>query len=328
MEQIALMIGNTYLYWSSIIRVLAVAAFICCIWALFLQEGGEVLALAVGTPLALALSLVLARAAHWYFLPGNYASLQAALQPAQPGGFALAGAFAGCFLAAGIVRVLGLTKNLPDLLDCLCIAGCLGIALGRLGAWFGSSDRGMIIAAEGWYPWVSGVRNQVSGAEEPRLAVFLIQAVAAAALFISLLIWYLAGKERRRSGDGAMLFLLCYGASQVLLDSVRYDALHFRSNGFISVVQVLCAVAMAFVVVVMAVRLHRTRGWRPCNGLLWLLQAGCFGLAGYMEYYVQRHGGQAIMAYSIMGAALTAIVLLTLWSRYQAEKTGMGREVW
>ena len=133
-----------------------------------------------------------------------------------------------------------------------------------------------------------------------------------------LLIWYLAGEKQqnRRDGDAALIFLLCYGASQVLLDSTRYDSLSFRSNGFVSVVQVLSAVVIALVVILFAVGLVSTGGWNRNYLLIWAVQAGCFGLAGYMEYYVQRHGDEAVFAYSIMGAALAGIVILTLLTRY------------
>ena len=48
--------------------------------------------------------------------------------------------------------------------------------------------------------------------------------------------------------------------------------------------------------------------------------AALLGCAGYMEYYVQRHGGQALMAYSVMSAGLGIFVALTLWIRAAAGK--------
>ena len=43
-----------------------------------------------------------------------------------------------------------------------------------------------------------------------------------------------------------------------------------------------------------------------------LLILGMMGLAGYMEYYVQRHGNEAAFAYSIMSASLLLVILLVL----------------
>ena len=47
-----------------------------------------------------------------------------------------------------------------------------------------------------------------------------------------------------------------------------------------------------------------------------------------MEYYVQRHGHRAAFAYSIMMAALTAVVLLTLLTRHLALVEEKKHEVW
>ena len=59
-------------------------------------------------------------------------------------------------------------------------------------------------------------------------------------------------------------------------------------------------------------RMVRARKLRFWQFPLWILMLGGLGCAGYMEYYVQRHGDQAAFAYSIMSAALLAVVLLVL----------------
>jgi len=328
MEQIAVIIGNTYIYWSSVIRVLAVAAAVCCFAALYLHHSGRVIAAVIYVPLAIGFSLVLARLARWYFRPDSYETIEAVFRLLQPGGFALMGVFAGCFLAAGLIRLFRLTDNLPELLDCVCIAGSLGIAAGRLALWFNGSDRGMIVDPGRRFPWSSSVVNPVSGAEELRLATFLLQAAVAGLIFLGLLAWYLAGRKHRKDGDAALCFLLFYSATQVLLDSTRYDALHLRSNGFVSVVQVLSACALALVVMLFSARMVRSGGWKKWYLLLWPTQAACFGVAGYMEYYVQRHGSEALFAYSVMGAALLGIVVSALGTWYVAEKEERKHAVW
>ena len=324
MERIAWIIGHTYIYWSDVVRVLASAAAVCCFLALYVRKEKRLLPGLVFSLLAVVLSLFFSRLGHWYFRPESYDSLADALKLGQSGGFVLMGAFAGCLLAALLTRLFRLTPELPELLDCLSLAGCGGIALGRLASFFNSSDRGMVLPED--LPWTVAVVNPVTGAEEWRLATFLLQSAAAGVTFLALLVFYLTGQ--RRKGDTALLFLLFYGVSQVILDSTRYDALYLRSNGFVSAVQVLGAVAMAVVVILFAVRLVRAGGWRKEYPLLWIMQAGGFGLAGYMEYHVQRHGDQAVFAYSSMGAALAGIVLLALTTRYLASPEEKKRTQW
>ena len=82
-------------------------------------------------------------------------------------------------------------------------------------------------------------------------------------LFLILLIFYLP--KKRKDGDTALIFLLLYGASQIVLDSTRYDKLFFRSNGFVSVVQVLGALGLLLVIVVFSARMVKARGFRFWN---------------------------------------------------------------
>ena len=59
-------------------------------------------------------------------------------------------------------------------------------------------------------------------------------------------------KRKVADGDVCLLFLLCYGALQIVCDSTRYDSLFLRSNGFISIVQILGLVGMVAALTVQA----------------------------------------------------------------------------
>ena len=95
----------------------------------------------------------------------------------------------------------------------------------------------------------------------------------------------------------------------------RYDSLFFRSNGFVSVVQVLGALAVVLAAIVFSRRMVKARGFRAWQILLWLLIAIAIAGAGYMEYYVQRRGNEALFAYSVMSGCLAAVIALTLLIR-------------
>lgn len=317
MDRIAFVSGETVLYWNSVIITLAAATAICFFLAFYIGRCGNAVAGFAVVPLSLALSLVLARFVHWYSRADSYESLSAAMTDYASGGYALLGVFAGCLLAAALVRVLFLTRNLPQMLDCMSIAGCAGIAVGRLSAFFSSSDRGQIVQSIRSLPWVYPVTNTVSGATEYRLATFVLQAMAALVLFLALTVFFLkSGRSgTAKDGDTCLVFLLCYGASQVVLDSTRYDSLFFRSNGFVSIVQVLSALVLALAIVVFSVRLVKVRGFRGWYVLLWLALAAAIGGAGFMEYYVQRRGDEAVFAYSVMSLCLCVVIALTLLVR-------------
>lgn len=313
MEKIAFFAGESTYYWSSVVLTLAALTTILLFWSLYLGKDGNAVAAFGVVPLAIALSLFFGRLIHWYCRTDSYDSFFAAMAPFSPGGYALLGVFAGCALAAAITRLVCFHRNLPQMLDCMAVSGCAGIAAGRLASFFGSSDRGQIINATHSLPWVYPVTNAVSGATEYRLATFVLQAMVALALFIILLRVFLP--RRRRDGDTTLIFLLLYGASQIVLDSTRYDKLFFRSNGFVSIVQVLGALGLLLVIVIFSVRMVKARGFRGWNVLMWIGIAACIGGAGFMEYYVQRHGDLAAFSYSIMSICLLAAVLLTLLMR-------------
>ena len=320
MARIAFIIGERFLYWNSILLALAAAAAICVFLSLYLSTPGRGAAAAVAVPMALVLSMVLSRLVHWYCRVDSYASLWAALTNYSTGGYALMGAFAGCALTALLLRLVKLSDSMGAMLDCMSLAGAAGIALGRLASFFDGSARGMLVSSVKSLPWVYPVMNQVSGQLEYRLATFLFQSVIAAVIFAVLLVLWL--RERRggtaEDGDICLLFLLCHGAVQVALDSTRYDSLFFRSNGFVSVVQVLGAVALVLAVILFSRRMVKARGFRAWQIFLWLLIGIAIGGAGYMEYYVQRRGNEALFAYSVMSGCLLFVILLTLLIRFLA----------
>ena len=95
------------------------------------------------------------------------------------------------------------------------------------------------------------------------------------------------------------------------MDSTRYDSLFMRSNGFISIVQILGAAALILTMIYFSVRMVKARGFQWWYIILWIVYAGCAGGAGYMEYWVQRHGDQAVFSYSVMTGCLVLMVVLT-----------------
>lgn len=314
MNKIAFVFGDFLVYWNSIIMAFAILAGIVLFWAVFVRRSENAAGAAVLCPLAIVVSFWFARLIHWYFRADSYDGFFSAMTDFSGYGYALSGAFFGCILSAVVLRFLGILKELPLTLDCMSIGGSAAIAVGRLACFYTAENRGDIIHGMTELPFVYPVMNMTSGAVEYRLATFLFQSVAAAMIFVVLLSLFLRNAGHR-DGDIALLFLLLYGATQIVLDSMRYDALRLRSNGFISVVQVLCAAAMVLSLVLISVRLCRSRGWKGSYVLLWVLVVAGMGGAAYMEYHVQRHGDQAVFAYSIMGACLGLVVLtgVFLW---------------
>lgn len=311
MEQIAFISGNSVFYWNSVVLALAAGAASCVFLAFYLP-GGRPGAAAAAVPGALVLSLFFGRLLHWYFRPDSYPGFWSAITDYTSGGYALMGCFVGCAAAAGLVKLLRLEPFAPAMLDAMSLGGCAGIAVGRLACFFSAADRGQLMPFTA-LPLAYPVNNVVTGAPEYRLATFVLQAMAAALIFAALAVFFLLGKKRR-TGDVTLLFLLLYGLTQAVLDSTRYDSLYLRSNGFVSAVQLLSAAALVGVSALFSARMIKGRGMRRRYVPLWIGMLALLGGAGYMEYFVQRHGDRALFSYAIMTACLgifTALSLLT-----------------
>ena len=87
--------------------------------------------------------------------------------------------------------------------------------------------------------------------------------------------------------------------------------------------QIVCCAALLFLLIGKGIRYMRAGGRAARLTFSFLGFLAGMGLAGYMEYYVQRHGGEYVFAYNTMAAGLTAVFIamtLLLW------KSPPGRE--
>jgi prolipoprotein diacylglyceryltransferase len=263
---------------------------------------------------------------HWYCRSDAYESFTAAMTNYSKGGYAMTGIFAGCMLAALILRLVGVVKNLPRMLDAMALAAGAGIPVGRLSFLFNNSDRGALLENLKTLPLAYPVVNPVSGLVEYRLATFMLQAVVTASIFVGLLIFYqLPRKKKLRDGDTCMLFLAFYGTSQIVFDSTRYDSLYLRSNGFVSAVQILGLALLLFAVVIFSIRMVQARGWHYGFLGFWIGMLALLGGAGFMEYYVQRHGDEALFAYTVMSICLILVLVLLVAIRQLGRRKIAGK---
>lgn len=315
MERIAFISGEAFIYWSPIILAMAAVAAIAIYTAVYIKRDGNIPALAFSIVLCVVLAIPLSRLLHWYHRADTYTSLGAAMTNLTGGGFALYGVFAAGLLTALVLRLTRLSKSMPRMLDAMALGGGVGIAVGRLASLFNASDRGMILPDSVGFPFAWPVTNAVSGAEENRLATFAIQSmvvtVIVAVIFIYLLICALR-KKRVPDGDIFLLFILPYGATQAVCDSTRYDSLFMRSNGFVSVVQILGLALVVLAVVLFSIRAVKKTGLKARYFFVWGGMLALAGTAGVMEYLVQRRAHLAAMTYSIMAVSMLSIVALAL----------------
>ena len=313
MNKIAYIYSDYVINWSAIILVMAIAAAIIVGLALSMKRPGYTLAYAVTIPLGMVLGGLIGRIIHWYCRTNQYDSFAQAFTDFSVGGFALIGVIIGCLMAAFIVWCVGLAPNFGKLLDIFAPTAAIAIALGRLSFLFNDSARGKVLIekeANRHYPIGSAVINSSSGATEWRFATFFVQSIVAAIIFIIVLaaFFYITKLMLKNGGSAAgnvfFLFLILFFSTEILLDSTRYDALFMRSNGFVSLMQIFSAVMIVTPFVWLTARSVNMNGRKLYQLVAWVVYLGALGLAGYMEYYVQRHGNLYMLSYTLMALGL------------------------
>ena len=164
----------------------------------------------------------------------------------RDGGLSMTGALLGAALGTVLARALGGKKaglSLPGMMDALAAPVCLMICFERLLEW--------LLLDMGFGPEMqsAGIFT-VTRAYGPYLNTALLSAVAA---FIMAL-WLLPFKGKR-AGDCFLLFLLFYGLTQTLFESLRTDA-HMMWN-FVHAQMLFAVLMAAFASAVFARRRHK-----------------------------------------------------------------------
>lgn len=324
MEQIAICIGDTLIYWSGIIIALGVMSCFAMAMALYRPAGGSSRAVWLFLPLAAVLSVLFSRFLHWYCHAEQYSSLVGALTDYSGGGYCLPGVLLGVLLAALILKALGAVRSVGRLLDCVAPGGALLVAAIRLSAFFNSACRGKITFARPFFqrlPFASPVVTP-SGELEYHLATFFIEFILMIPVFLLSMSFFLRHRktpmadEKSSNGNSARYFLLLFCAVELFTDSTRNDSSFLHFNGFVSLVQMVSAIAILAVLVYYSVRSVRYHGLNRRHWLIWALYFVSLAGVGVMEYLVQRHGNWSLICYSVMSVSCVVMVI-TVQSMYR-----------
>lgn len=315
MNPIALIIGGHVIYWNAVVIVLGVAACFCLTMALFTAHGGRAVAVWLLLPLAILLSLPLARFINWYCHSEKYLSFWKAMTDYSRGAYCLAGVILGTGLAALIVHLLGFVKNLRRFYDCLAPGAALGIALIRLSEIFTNADRGKAVVSNPRFQRLP-FSTEIVGSGEWRVATFYVQFLMMLVIFVLLMRFFV--KRRRwpmkaglpRDGHVALMFLTWLSALDLMADSSRYDASFLRLNGFVSMVQIVSAVTLLVVLIIYSRRSILANGMHGKLAVLWVVFFLAVGLIGFLEWLVQRHGNWYLSCYFLMSVGCLALAVV------------------
>ena len=212
------------------------------------------------------------------------------------GGYSMMGALIGACI--GAIAAAKIMKRPPAaLLDLLSPALMLFVACERLGEGciddFGISRplvgdlfKGSFLAVEGDYDWA--------------LATYLIEAFAA--LVLALVLLWDGSKKKRRAGNTFLLFLLLFGSSQVILESLRFDQ-HMHLS-FVGLQQVMAMLLLAAGVIVLAVRRMKDKRGMAMAALVLLPVVAGIGVG--LEFAIDRTTVNRFLLYALFILVMAA----------------------
>ena len=248
-------------------------------------------------------ALFFGRLIHWYSHYETYEGLSGAFAGVE-GRYHEAGIMFGFILSAGLCALISGRKLSKKMMSACAAGQMLFMTLTSLVSMFSDSDRGKAVITDAAFQRLpfSYVTYLSEGSVQYRTAVFFWKFMILGIITVVSLILYYKGRS-------AVETYVCYFAAMALLDSARYDASFLRSNGFVSLMQIVSGVFLIITLTVCMIRSAKARGFHAYHVLFVLAFLSGLSLTGYMEYYVQRHGNLYIYCYSIMAAACIVMIL-------------------
>lgn len=319
MNEIAFFMEKTSISYTSIFITLAVIAAVACSCLIAASERKNVLSVFACSVLSAVTGTLLSRVVYWYCMPGQFDGILSALTDFSRGGYSLVGVIIGVVLAVLIVRLVRMTDSVLSLMDTIAPGAALGIGIGRLSGFFSADDKGNVVFTEPEMqrlPFAYPVTDETTGSVTWRFASFLWESAAAFLIFAVLMVLIflrISGIKRMRRGSAAMTFLSMFGATQATLESTRYDALHMRSNGFISLMQLVALIMLLIPAVYYGIKLLVHNRNTKVPYVMWGTLLVAIGGAGFLEYKIQRSLYHALGMYPFQVIALTVVSLATMY---------------
>ena len=311
MSTAAFTIGSTVIYRSALLIALGAAVFFCLSQAIYTSHGGLKSALPVFFPPAVILSVLFSRFIHWYCHGEQYGGFWKAMTDYSTGSFVIIGMFAGMILAAVLIKKLGYVSNLGRFFDCIAPGTALLTAFIRLSALFDSTCVGKVVVSKAplqTLPIAYGIVNSASTVEY-RFATFFVEFLLLLVVFVMTCVFFSRYRSEplkkgcRNDGNAALMFAVWYSAVELIMDSTRYDSSFVHFNGFVSIVQMACALSILAILVYYSIKSVKANGRSGFHWGVWIEYFITLAAVGVSEYMVQRHGDKYLICYSVMAVA-------------------------
>ena len=262
-------------------------------------------------------ALVTGRIFYCWFAKASFPGGIADCLDLTKGGYAFYGAMAGV-LAVIIAYSKYFGQSFLQLIDAAAPSVSLAVAIGRFSGIVSGDDIGFELTGNGagdlpfaiwseadnsWILWVGFFEG-----------IFAVAAfVFSGALFF---LRYVRKTKGLRTGCCALAFMLVYGYSQTMLESMRNDSLFMVTLGFVRISQIISIVMALAATVIISVSICRSSRPIPAHYAVWGISAVALAIAVYCEF--EMNVQVMLQNYIMMGVSLgfmlgASVFLMVSW---------------
>lgn len=305
-NQMALIYGSLSISWFAVfVTIGCFAGFaIACVLRKIQQKPVSDVFIAV--TFAVPFALIFARIQYCVFSGDNFNNLFEMLNVSN-GGYGLYGAILGVVAAVFVANALFKTDGIGSLMDCVALGGAFAVTVGRFATGFTGSEIGYEVGFKVF---------AVYDADENlyNLAVYMLDGIVEAVVFAACLFFFIislkgANKEIA-GGKTALLVFALHGTNQVVMDSMRADALKLGANDFIKVSQILGILSCMAVIVYFMVLSVKKNSFKKYHAVSIVIILVCIVLGILSEYRVGN--GNYITKHLLMFVCMVVLAALTM----------------
>lgn len=319
-NQLALIYGDLSISWFALFAVAGCLAGMLLACMLRKISGKNASDMFVLVTFAAPIALIFARIQYCMFADENFSNTYDMLNLSN-GGYGLYGAILGVFAAAVLVNLIFKMGGVGSLMDCTALGGALAITVGRFATQFTGTEIGYEVSFDVFaVPDASGTVNN--------LAVYMLDGILEAVVLAVCLIFYIIQlvnkNEKALKGTTALLVLALHGTNQVVMDSLRSDALKLGANDFIKISQIIGILTCVAVIVYFMVKVIKRDKFKKYNAWHIVVIVACIVLGILSEYRVGNCN--YISKHILMLVCMVVLAALTVWYGARAVKPSLAVE--
>ncbi len=225
------------------------------------------------------------------------------------GGASMTGAMIGVILAALLAAKW---SNLPagTMLDAVAFGMPAALVIERLAE---------PLCEMGWGKYLqSPAFNFMAGLTQGMHPVFAYEAIVAAVIGVAMIVYF--RKHKAAGGDALGFFLVLYGCSQTVLESLRNDG-HMKVIHFVRINQVAAIVMATTVLIIWGIRCFKHNGKRE-SLVSWLTAVVCIGFGVVQEFAADGDENPYFSLTLVSGLLAAALVIVCVTWFFTWKKHG------